>query len=393
MTDDITPHQPQGASPGSFESLVASIQSTSEQLAARAAKAVNVSLTVRNWLIGYYIVEFEQHGSDRAEYGDNLISKLGTELKDRGLIGVSTRELRRYRTFYSAYPQIREALSPEFRKLLPNNDLGQDEPKRGALSPISEAAPNRDSPNPVSGTDILSKLSFSHIVELLRTDTPKKRDFYAAQCIAGGWSVRELKRQIGSLLFERSELSTDKQKLSELTASTADTQPTTLAIRDPYIFEFLGLRPAEVMSESHLEAQLLNKLQDFLMELGEGFCFEARQKRVLIGDEYYFVDLVFYHRILKCHVLVELKLEPFSHENIGQLNTYVSWYDQNVRTESDNPPIGILLCTERDKSLVEYALAGMSSDLFVSKYQLELPSKEVLQAQLAAERERLEGQR
>lgn len=145
------------------------------------------------------------------------------------------------------------------------------------------------------------------------------------------------------------------------------------------------------MSESHLEAQLLDNLQQFLLELGEGFCFEAKQKRILIGDEHYFVDLVFYHRILKCHVLVELKLEPFSHANIGQLNTYISWYDQNVRAESDNPPIGILLCTERNQSLVEYALAGMSGELFVSKYQLELPSKEVLQAQVAAERERLEG--
>lgn len=143
------------------------------------------------------------------------------------------------------------------------------------------------------------------------------------------------------------------------------------------------------MSESHLEDQLLNKLQQFLMELGQGFCFEARQQRILIGETYNFVDLVFYHRILKCHVLVELKLEPFSHENIGQLNTYVSWYDKNIRTETDNPPIGILLCTEKDGALAEYALAGMDNELFVSKYELELPSKDVLQAQIETERARI----
>ena len=148
---------------------------------------------------------------------------------------------------------------------------------------------------------------------------------------------------------------------------------------DPYIFEFLGLKPREVMSESHLEDQLLDKLQDFLLELGHGFCFEARQKRILIGDTHNFVDLVFYHRMLKCHVLVELKLEQFSHENIGQLNTYVSWYKKNMMSEGDNPPIGILLCTQRDRTMVEYALAGMDNGLFVSKYQLELPKKEEMQ--------------
>ena len=152
-----------------------------------------------------------------------------------------------------------------------------------------------------------------------------------------------------------------------------------MAIRDPYVFEFLGLRSKEVMSESHLEDQLIDKLEAFLLELGHGFCFEARQKRILIGDEHFFVDLVFYHRILKCHVLVDLKLEKFSHENIGQLNTYVSWYRENMMIEGDNPPVGILLCTDKNHTLVEYALAGMDNNLFVSKYLLELPKKEEMQ--------------
>jgi predicted nuclease of restriction endonuclease-like (RecB) superfamily len=179
--------------------------------------------------------------------------------------------------------------------------------------------------------------------------------------------------------YERTGLSKDKKKLATLVQKSTETADPKLTIRDPYIFEFLGLKPREVMSESHLEEQLLDKLQDFLLELGHGFCFEACQKRILVGDRHYFVDLVFYHRLLKCHVLVELKLEEFSHENIGQLNTYVSWYQKNMMTEGDNPPMGILLCTHKDHTLVEYALAGMDNGLFVSKYQLELPKKEEMQ--------------
>ena len=386
-------------SPSQFTELLTTIQFVDGRLASHASRAVNISLTVRNWLIGYYIVEFEQHGQDRAEYGDDLISKLSKALAERGVDGTHARNLRRYRAFYNTYPEIWTALSPEFRKLLPDKDLTPINPIRGSLAPDSGSIwttapsksgnPIRDSVSPISASDIITKLAFSHIAELIALDTHEKRDFYAAQCISGVWSVRG---QIASLLYERSELSTDKQKLDQLTATTAETQPSALVIRDPYIFEFLGLRPAEVMSETDLEAQLLDKLQEFLLELGEGFCFESRQKRILIGDTHNFIDLVFYHRMLKCHVLVELKLESFSHENIGQLNTYVSWYDRNVRGEDDNPPVGILLCTERNQSLVEYALAGMDNSLFVSRYQLQLPSKETLQAQLETERQRLEGE-
>ncbi|GBE53739.1 hypothetical protein BMS3Bbin14_02241 [bacterium BMS3Bbin14] len=206
-----------------------------------------------------------------------------------------------------------------------------------------------------------------------------KRLFYEFECIRGNWSVRELKRQIGSLYYERSGLSKDKKKLAELAQSKAEAAEPKLEIRDPYIFEFLGLKPKEVMSESLLEDQLLDNLQEFLLKMGHGFCFEARQKRILIGDSHNFVDLVFYHRILKCHVLVELKLEKFSHENIGQLNTYVSWYKKNMMTEGDNPPVGILLCTDKNHALAEYALAGMDNNLFVSKYLLALPKKEDMQ--------------
>ena len=225
---------------------------------------------------------------------------------------------------------------------------------------------------------LLSALSYTHFEQLLAIADATKRSFYEIECIQGNWSVRELKRQINSLYYERSGLSHDPQKLSTLANANADVQQG-FNIRDPYIFEFLGLKAAEVMSESHLEQQLTDKLQAFMLELGHGFCFEARQKRILIGGEHFFVDLVFYHRILKCHVLVELKLQAFNHENLGQLNTYVNWYRQHMMTPGDNPPVGLLLCTDKNHALAEYALAGMDNQLFVSKYQLELPKKEEMQ--------------
>jgi predicted nuclease of restriction endonuclease-like (RecB) superfamily len=180
---------------------------------------------------------------------------------------------------------------------------------------------------------------------------------------------------IASLYYERTALSVDKARLHGQTDVAAEREGVGLDLRDPYVFEFLGLRPAEVMGESELEDALLSRLQDVLLELGHGFCFEARQKRLLIGESYCFVDLVFYHRVLKCHVLVELKVGAFSHEHIGQLNTYVSWYAENEMTEGDSPPVGLLLCTEKDQTVVRYALAGMSNQLFVSRYRVVLPSE------------------
>lgn len=355
-----------------FENLVLSIRGVDQELAAQASRAVNVSLTLRNWLIGCYIVEYELRGADRAQYGEKLLAKLSARLLENDVSRTEERELRRYRQFYQTYPQIRESLTPELGKHL-------------ASATISPPGWNRESAPPesgFSGKELITRLSFSHIAELLPIDDPHKRAFYEAECIRGNWAVRALKRQIASLYFERSGLSHDQAKLRTLAQAGAEPAGTRLAIRDPYIFEFLGLRPKEVMSESHLEDQLLDKLQEFLLELGHGFCFEARQKRILIGDSHGFIDLVFYHRILKCHVLIELKLQQFSHANIGQLNTYVSWYAKNVMTADDNPPVGILLCTQKDHALAEYALAGMDNQLFVSKYQLHLPEREQLQREM-----------
>ena len=347
-----------------FARLVSAIRDVDTSLKAHAGRAVNVSLTIRNWLIGAYIAEYELCGADRASYGDSLLDELAGRLVALKISNCNRRQLYRYLRFYRFYPGIVGTLSPQFRDLLPGDAQALE--KVGTLSPQSRISPEL----------LVQRLSYSHLELICDLDDDLKREFYSTECLRGNWSVRELKRQIASLYFERSGLSHDKETLAELAHADAEGAQSEPAIRDPYVFEFLGIKSREVMRESELEEALLDKLQQFLLELGHGFCFEARQKRMLIGDTHGFVDLVFYHRILKCHVLVELKIEGFSHESLGQLNTYVSWYRKNMIEEGDNPPIGILLCTKKDQALVEYAISGIDNALFVSKYQLELPKKE-----------------
>jgi predicted nuclease of restriction endonuclease-like (RecB) superfamily len=349
-----------------FEHLVQTITITHHELAESAARAVNVSLTLRNWLIGGYLFEYEQGGVDRATYGEKLLQALSIRLQAAGLTRSDPRELRRYRQFYLTYPRIRDSLSPELIRFLPAS-FKQFE-IRDSLSPELEQ----------QGLDLVSRLSFTHFLALIKIDDPLKRRFYEVESVRGGWSVRELNRQIASLYFERSGLSTDKEALATIAHGNSELQSPEMVVRDPYIFEFLGLTPQETMGESDLEDALVTHLQAFMLELGRGFCFEARQKRILIGETHCFVDLVFYHRVLKCHVLVELKIDEFRHEHIGQLNTYVSWYADNEMTEGDNPPIGLLLCTQKEHTMVKYALAGMANQLFVSKYALALPDTEAL---------------
>ncbi len=228
--------------------------------------------------------------------------------------------------------------------------------------------------------DLVQRLSFSHLAELLELPDETQRRFYEIECIRGNWSVRELRRQIASLYYQRSGLSKNKTKLAAIAHAGAETLDPARIIRDPYIFEFLGLRSQDTMGESDLEDALLDRLQDFLLEMGHGFCFEARQKRILIGGEHFFVDLVFYHRVLKCHVLVELKTQAFSHENLGQLNAYVAYYKKHEMTPGDQPPIGILLCTGKNEALVEFALGDISNQLFISRYAVEMPDKAAMEA-------------
>lgn len=363
---------------GDFESLVASIVRIHQQAQKVASKAVNVSLTLRNWFIGHRIVEFEQHGDNRAAYGESLIDRLAQSLATQGLPRVTPRELRRYRQLYQVYPRIWESVTPKtlaqagFNALLPLSDFLPIS-IRESVTPESEILE-------AATPQLIYRLSFTHLSELIQLSDDTQRHFYEIECIRGNWSVRELRRQIASLYYERSGLSKDKSKLSAMAHATAQTLQPAQVIRDPYVFEFLGLRSRDVMGESDLEDALLDRLQDFLLEMGHGFCFEARQKRILIGDEHFFVDLVFYHRVLKCHVLVELKTAAFNHEHLGQLNTYVAYYKKHEMTPGDQPPVGILLCTRKNEALVEFALGDLSNTLFVSRYAVEMPDKAAMVA-------------
>ena len=368
-----------------FESLVDTIVAIHNQAYDFATKAVNIGLTLRNWLIGHRIVEFEQKGRDRAAYGEKLLSSLAQRLVKAGLTRVDARELRRFRLLYTVYPQIRETVSPELlaqegasalRPFLHLASLAKRETASPESQIVESVAPQLSSAH----SDILQRLSFSHLVELLELTDETQRRFYEIDCIRGNWSVRELRRQIASLYYQRSGLSKDKAKLSAKAHTGAETLQPSQIIRDPYIFEFLGLRSQETMGESDLEDALLDRLQEFLLEMGHGFCLEARQKRILIGSEHFFVDLVFYHRVLKCHVLVELKTQAFSHENLGQLNAYVAYYKKHEMTPGDQPPIGILLCTGKNEALVEFALGDISNQLFVSRYAVEMPDKAAMEA-------------
>lgn len=352
-----------------FSQLVETIHQVDQSMCAQAGRAVNTSLTLRNWFIGLHIAEYELRGADRSNYGDNLLRNLSEKLRGLKISNIGRRQLYMYLSFYRTYPQIVRALSAQFNTLLPSQPDSDPLQKMRTPSAQFEISPEK----------LLNTLSYSHFELLLDFNDPLKRTFYELECIRGSWSVRTLKRQIASLYYERSGLSNNKEKLAELVQSDAERVEAKLAIRDPYIFEFLGIRAKTVMGESELEDALLDKLQDFMLELGHGFCFEARQKRILIGKTTGFVDLVFYHRILKCHMLIELKVDEFTHEHVGQLNTYVSWYRRNMMVRGDNPPIGLLLCTGKDHALVEYALAGMDNNLFVSKYALELPKKTEIQ--------------
>lgn len=375
----------------SFDDLLHFISRIHSQLQTEASRAVNQALTIRNWVIGMHIVEFEQNGMDRAQYGDKLLPNIAKRILIKGL---SAPELSRCRQFYSVYPHILSEVAKSFPSLLPKSvlELQSEEsgdPILGTVSQEFQNTENEENALIVPAKKLLAKLSFSHLVELIKIEENLKRTFYELECIKGTWSVRELKRQIDSLYFERSGLSTNPNSLSQKIQSRISPENPTDIIKNIYAFDFLGFKNLEIIEESDLETALLDHLQAFIIELGNGFCLEARQKRILIGNNYYFVDLVFYHRILKCHVLIELKMGAFDHGSTGQLNAYLNYFKTEVKEPRDNPPIGILMVAEKDNALVEFALAGMDENVFVQKYMIQLPSKEKLEHFIKIELEKL----
>ncbi len=366
-----------------FKQLTANIGNLHNTLRRAAAGSVNRILTFRNWLIGRHIIEYEQSGSDRAAYGENLLVRLAQQL--RGKRGFSERNLQLFREFYRMYPQISQVISSQLSLLSTAIEIPQS--VTAELQPVENNKITSHSP---SAELLVRHFSFTHFVELMRLPDPLKRSFYEIEGIRGCWSVSQLKRQIGSLLYERTVMSKDKDGLVEKAHLENTVDSIDEFIRDPYVLEFTGLPERFQYSESDLETALLDHIQSFLLELGNGFCFEARQKRISLDNEHDRVDLVFYHRILRCHVLIDLKVRKFRAGDAGQMNFYLTYYRENSMTEGDNPPVGLILCTDRDETRVRYASSGMDNRLFVSKYLTVLPSEEEIRKFLRNDRDRTE---
>jgi predicted nuclease of restriction endonuclease-like (RecB) superfamily len=321
----------------SYPHLLEQISQTYSSGQRRAVAAVNAQLTQTYWHIGKHIVAFEQGGSNKAEYGKDLIRSLASDLSERYGKGFSRTNLVYMRLFYQRFP-ISQTVS----------DL----------------------------------LSWSHIVEIARIDDPLERSFYEKQTVLENWSIRELKRQKETSLFLRLAASKDKAGVLKLAAQGNIIEHPSDLLRDPYVFEFLKIPEPHHVSELQLETQLCDHLQQFLLELGKGFTFVGRQYRMTLNNTHYRVDLVFYHRILRCFVLIDLKLNEVHHHDIGQMNMYLGYFANEENGEGDNPPIGIILSRNKDELVVEYATYQMSSQLFVQKYQLYLPEREDLRREI-----------
>ena len=378
-----------------FDSLVHTIHSVQDALQEQAAHAVNLALTARNWLIGYYIVEFEQHGEDRAEYGEQLLKRLETRIKKKGM---TERRFREFRRLYIVYPQ----LSTEVAKYLVSLPVGSSNLLNNSAKEIRQTSAESQVPVirrtsaeldvtedwMLPAAMLFNRISYSNLSLISQIDDPIKRSFYEIENIKGCWSNRELDRQISSSYFERSGLSKNKAALSAMVKQEAVTLTPVDILHEPVTLEFLGFKSKETWTESDLEEAIINHMQEFLLEMGNGFCFEARQKRILIDSDYFKADLIFYHRILKCHVIVDIKIDRFRHEYASQMNTYLNYYRYEVMQPDDNPPVGLLLCTGKGDTLVKYATAGLDQNIFVQKYMINLPSVEDLTSYIEKETEK-----
>ena len=369
-----------------FESLVGRINLIHDALQAQAAHAVNLSLTARNWLVGYYIVEYEQHGEDRAKYGEKLINKLSQRINRKGF---EPRRLREYRQLYIVYPilgvevakyinanhsLLLDSKTSSIWQLLPAKLQLYDNQKNGIWRTLPAKLEKWATPP----DRLFYRLNYSCLSYLTSIEDPLKRAFYEQETIRGCWTCRELDRQVSSLYLERMGLSKDKEALRRYVAQKAQQLTPKDILHDPVTLEFLDMESQDIYKETKLEAAILNNLQKFLLEMGNGFCFESRQKRILIDQNYHKADLIFYHRILKCHVIIDLKIDRFRHEYASQLNFYMNYYKHEVMQEDDNPPIGLLLCTDYGETTVQYAIEGLSQNIFVSKYGMQLPSEDDL---------------
>ncbi len=358
-----------------FDQLVDLCHRTHEELGSRAIRAADAHLVVRNWLFGLYITEFEQNGTDRAAYGARVIESLADRLSPLKVKGTSATRLKLYRSFYRIF-SIGPTLSDQLQKLLPNAPE-----KSPTVSDLSSKERSRALSSLPSGLMSHFVLGWSHYVELLTIDGAEERRFYEIEAAANQWSVRELQRQIASSLYQRLALSRDKDEIRRLASEGQVVEKAADLVKNPLILEFLGLADHPSYSEDDLESAIISELESFLLELGKGFLFEARQKRFTFDNDHFRVDLVFYNRLLRCYVLIDLKRDKLTHQDLGQMQMYVNYFDRQVKLPDESPTVGILLCHRKNDALVELTLPS-DTNIFASKYQLYLPSKEELKAQL-----------
>ncbi|MBK8037853.1 MAG: DUF1016 family protein [Verrucomicrobiaceae bacterium] len=369
-----------------------------------AARSVNTAQVVANWLIGREIVEEEQGGARRAGYAQRIVPELALRLKEQGIKGYSEQALRFCRQFYLSYPdlpgaQICYALRSKSVETAPDGEIGYALRNQSSDSNIGHALRGQSPESLTLIPQIIEavraeewkpgllhpSLSWTHYRALMRLRSPHIRAFYEIESIQQNWRARELERQMQSLLFERLAKSRDKKGLMRLATKGHEVQQPADVFKDPLVIEFLGLPESHRLVESRLEEALISNLQQFLLELGKGFAFLARQQRLTLEGDHYYVDLVFYHTLLKCYVLVDLKTRKLTHQDIGQMQLYVNYYDEERRTTGDGPTLGLILCTDQNDTAVRYTLGPGQQKIFASRYQLHLPSEADLAAEIRRE--------
>jgi predicted nuclease of restriction endonuclease-like (RecB) superfamily len=397
--------------------LYARIREILESARTSAARSVNTTQVMANWLIGREIVEEEQKGTRKAGYGEQLLAELSVRLVGEYGRGYSATNLRWFRQFFLCYPvlvplSIHHALRDELRGrglVQPRDIHHATRDKFSGAGRVSDAVSRGSATEALPGVESIRHavrseswapgqlhpdLSWTHYRTLLRVDKPEARAFYEIEAIKNNWAARELERQINSLLYERLALSRDKKGLMRLAVKGHEVQKSTDVFKDPVVMEFLGLPESPKLAETDLEQALIDNLQVFLLELGKGFAFVARQERLTLDGDHFYIDLVFYHMILKCFVIVELKTGKLSHQDLGQLQLYVNYYDRERRTEGDNPTLGLILCTDKNDTVVRYTLGpDQQKTIFASRYKLHLPTEAELKAELQREVRALSGRK
>jgi predicted nuclease of restriction endonuclease-like (RecB) superfamily len=388
--------------PAAYKLILAEVTELLDRARRASARAVNSAMTAIYWEIGRRIVEYEQRGKQRAAYGEQLLDRLSRDLAARFGRGFSVQNLRSFRSFYLAWP-IRQTVSGESEALPLAKPASVLQPVStaslatdgGAFHPIRQTLSVESPPGTAyfrTGMPVFS-LPWSHYVCLLSVENPQARKFYEAEALRGGWSVRQLDRQISSLLYERTALSRNKTAMLTKGAGPKPTDHLSAEeeLKDPLILEFLGLK--DEYSETDLEQALIRHLETFLLELGDDFAFVGRQRRLRIGDEWYRVDLLFFHRKLRCLVVIDLKLGKFSHADAGQMHLYLNYAREHWTREGENPPVGLILCAQKNDALARYALDNLPNKVLAAEYRLALPDEEVLAREIERTRRLIEERR